>query len=89
MDRRPDFMLRTSLREIICYLFFMEAKKARQGSMIVQDGLEKMTGMTKDAIDDMSKHGINVGNVEVIGLHIVGQDWTRPGFYTPNRVFKT
>ncbi|KAF9203989.1 hypothetical protein BGZ49_005812 [Haplosporangium sp. Z 27] len=71
LGRRPDFMLRTSLRGIICYLFFMEAKKVRQGAAVVQDDQEKMAGMMKDAIDDMSKHGINIENVEVIGLHIV------------------
>ena len=66
-------MLRTSLRGIICYLFFMEAKKVRQGAAVVQDDLEKTAGMMKDAIDDMSKQGIDVGNVEVIGLHIIGK----------------
>ncbi|KAF8932399.1 hypothetical protein BGZ47_011403 [Haplosporangium gracile] len=74
LGRRPDFMLRTSLRGIICYLFFMEAKKVRQGAAVVQDDLEKMAGMMKDAIDDMSKQGIDVGNVEVIGLHIIGTE---------------
>ncbi|KAG9063271.1 hypothetical protein KI688_010538 [Linnemannia hyalina] len=74
LGRRPDFMLRTSLRGIICYLFFMEAKKVRQGAAVVQDDLEKMAGMMKDAIDDLNKQGIDVGNLEVIGLHIVGTE---------------
>lgn len=73
LGRRPDFMLRTTLRGIICYLFFMEAKKVRQGAAVVQDDLEKMAGMMKDAVDDMSKQGIDVGKVEVICLHIVGR----------------
>ncbi|KAF9377350.1 hypothetical protein CPB97_010264 [Podila verticillata] len=71
LGRRPDFMLRTTLRGIICYLFFMEAKKVRQGAAVVQDDLEKMAGMMKDAVDDMSKQGIDVGKVEVICFHIV------------------
>lgn len=73
LGRRPDFMLRTALRGFVCYLFFMEAKKARQGTSIVQDDLEKLAGMMKDSIDDMSKQGIDVSKLEVIGLHIVGK----------------
>ncbi|KAF9079365.1 hypothetical protein BGX27_006527, partial [Mortierella sp. AM989] len=71
LGRRPDFMLKTSIHGLVCYLFFMEAKKVRQGTAVVQDDLEKLASMMKDAIDDMSKQGINVCNVEVIGLHIV------------------
>lgn len=70
---RPDFMLRTTLRGIVCYLFFMEAKKVRQGAAAVQDDLEKMAGMMKDSIDDLSKQGIDISKVEVICLQIVGK----------------
>ncbi|KAG0308204.1 hypothetical protein BGZ99_001205 [Dissophora globulifera] len=74
LGRRPDFMLRTVLRGIVGYLFFMEAKTARQGGAVIQDDLEKLAGMMKDAIDDMSKQGVDVGKVEVICLHIVGTE---------------
>ncbi|KAG0286765.1 hypothetical protein BGZ98_004963, partial [Dissophora globulifera] len=74
LGRRPDFMLRTALRGIVCYLFFMEAKTARQGGAVIQDDLEKLASMMKDAIDDISKQGVDVSKVEVICLHIVGTE---------------
>ncbi|KAF9326934.1 hypothetical protein BG006_009691 [Podila minutissima] len=74
LGRRPDFMLRTTLRGIVCYLFFMEAKKVRQGAAVVQDDLEKMASMMKDSIDDLSKQGIDISKVKVICLQIVGTE---------------
>ncbi|KAF9370657.1 hypothetical protein BGX21_005450, partial [Mortierella sp. AD011] len=74
LGRRPDFMLKTPLHGVPCYLFFMEAKKVRQGPSVVQDDFEKMAGMMKDSIDDMSNHGVDVSNLEVVGLHVVGAE---------------
>ncbi|KAG0031680.1 hypothetical protein BGZ81_000770 [Podila clonocystis] len=71
--RRPDFALQSSLRGKTCYLFFMEAKKERQGSAVQAD-LEKIAMMMKDAIDDMSSQGLDVSQIEVIGLVIVGTE---------------
>ncbi|KAG0032523.1 hypothetical protein BGZ82_006497 [Podila clonocystis] len=70
--RRPDFALQSSLRGKTCYLFFMEAKRERQGSAVQVD-LEKIAMMMKDAIDDMSSQGLDVSQIEVIGLVIVGK----------------
>ncbi|KAG0006488.1 hypothetical protein BGZ80_005268, partial [Entomortierella chlamydospora] len=72
--RKPAFTLKASISGIVCYLFFVEVKKVRQSAAVVQDDLEKLAGMMKDAIDDMSKQGVNIGVVEVIGLHIVGTE---------------
>ncbi|KAI9238119.1 MAG: hypothetical protein BYD32DRAFT_414597 [Podila humilis] len=71
--RRPDFALQSSLRGKTCRLFFMEAKRERQGSAVQVD-LEKTAMMMKDAIDDMSSQGLDVSKIEVIGLVIVGTE---------------
>ncbi|KAG0330830.1 hypothetical protein BG004_001969 [Podila humilis] len=53
-------------------MYLCRAKKHRQG-VVVQDDLEKLASMMKDAIDDLSKQGVSVSTVEIICLHVAGR----------------
>ncbi|KAG0225222.1 hypothetical protein BGX31_007701 [Mortierella sp. GBA43] len=71
--RRPDFFMYCEKPGEQCHVFAMEAKKSGQGT-VLQNDLEKVGLLMKDAIDTMCKQRINVSEVKVFGLVIVGAE---------------
>jgi hypothetical protein len=70
--RRPDFYMYCEAAAKNCHVFMMEAKKSEQGT-VLQNDLEKVALLLKDAIDDMGKCKVDISKVKLFGMVIVGK----------------
>ncbi|KAF9917960.1 hypothetical protein FBU30_000424 [Linnemannia zychae] len=69
--RRPDFFLQCNFPSLKCFVFVVEAKKMEQKT-VLQNDLEKVALLLKDAIDNMSRQCVDVTKIKVFGMVIVG-----------------
>jgi len=55
-----------------CFVFVMEAKKTSQKA-VLQNDLEKVAFLMKDAIDNMARQRVDVSKLKVFGMVVVGK----------------
>lgn len=68
---RPDFFLQCKLPGRMIFPLVVEAKKKGQGKVGMTD-LEKVGYMLKDAVDDLARNRLDVANITIFGMVIVG-----------------
>ncbi|KAG0354043.1 hypothetical protein BC939DRAFT_472496 [Gamsiella multidivaricata] len=71
--RRPDFFLQCDFPGLKCFVFVMEAKKTGQ-KMVLQNDLEKVALLPKDAIDHMAQQRVDVAKLKVLGTVVIGME---------------
>ncbi|KAK3821906.1 MAG: hypothetical protein J3Q66DRAFT_367572 [Benniella sp.] len=81
---RPDFSMSCEAGAKKCHVFIMEAKKSEQGT-VLQNDLEKVALLMKDAIDDMGKCKIDISKVKLFGMVIVGAEGAVYSMELPSR----
>ncbi|KAF9165786.1 hypothetical protein BGX21_004774, partial [Mortierella sp. AD011] len=71
IGRRPDFFLQCDFSSLKYFVYVMEAKKTSQKT-VVQNDLEKVAFLLKDAIDNMARQQVDVAALKVFGMVVVG-----------------
>ncbi|KAG0247527.1 hypothetical protein BG011_001346 [Mortierella polycephala] len=69
--RRPDYFMQCDFPGRKCFAFVMEAKKTSQKA-VLQNDLEKVAFLMKDAIDNMARQRVDVPKLKVFGMVVVG-----------------